>query len=561
MFERRKKEKEEEEKAMAEKKLEELRQQKELADRLATLEKEKKLSEAAIARTDLEVTKVIHEENDYERQARKKSIMQEYSEHRRKWQEDIAREKLQLEEFQQLNEQKKKEVAERMSHFISQKVVDAVCKIDRGEILNDEDRQFLANATRQYMEYEDELSQAPTLIDDEIVPMRVKKPKPKKDDPLDVLIRRAAESEAFSGPSRKVPSFSQQSQESTQQLPSTSQPKQAKSVPPKQAKAVEAEKKKPKQDNSAKQPHQCDDDTSSQKTPEHLSMRKRKTIGAKAARESDSETDEVSPHTQKAFQAVAKFFKKEKIARPVRDTDEDIQSRNIGNLLMEAHKSEKVAKPTDVIHPKNKEVYIVKGGPLNSVKAMDKYSWKHNGKDTIPGIGYKCYYNGRLDVKMIIPGLKKTIIQVENQNIFLVHYKMENTEEGEAPEEGNSGIVESLTPQQSVSGEEPTNQTVQEPPKSKRSDLRRQTLRKFLPKSWMSKKATTDHDMPSAFEVDPPPTTPDLVVQAAKDIQGSVVNAATEPEVGETDTENLITDYEVGQTTDSEGHIEESTND
>ena len=41
MFERRKKEKEEEEKAMAEKKLEELRQQKELADRLATLEKEK----------------------------------------------------------------------------------------------------------------------------------------------------------------------------------------------------------------------------------------------------------------------------------------------------------------------------------------------------------------------------------------------------------------------------------------------------------------------------------------------------------------------------------------
>jgi hypothetical protein len=35
--------------------------------------------------------------------------------------------------------------------------------------------------------------------------------------------------------------------------------------------------------------------------------------------------------------------------------------------------------------------------------------------------------------------------------------------------------------------------------------------------------------------------------------------AASDIEVGETDTENLITDYEVAQTTDTEGDIEEST--
>jgi hypothetical protein len=554
MFDRRKKEKEEEEKAMAAKKLEELRQQKEMADRLATLEMEKKLSEAAIARTDLEVAKTIHEENDYERQAQKQSIMEEYTEHRRKWQEDIAREKLQLEEFQQLNEQQKKEVAERISHFISQKVVDAVSKLDKGEILNDEDRRIMATATKQYMEYEEELSQAPTLIDDEIMPTRVKKPKPKKavgEDPIDVLIRNAVETGAGGGPIKKL-SLTEQSQESTQQLPSGSKPKHASAAQPKQAKK---KKEQQKQVKFAEEPHQCDDvlvNSSRQETPGRSSLIKRKPIASKAESASDSETDEtdkVSPHTQKAIKMVTKFLKKERIACPISE-EEDVQSRHIGKLLMEAHKSGKVAKPSDVIHPKNKELYIVKGGSLNTVKTMDKYYWRNNGKSLIPGIGNRVYYNGRLDVKSpVIPGLKKTIVTVEDQNTFIVHYKMETTEEGENPEQGNSGIAESQTTQQSVSGDEPTNQTAQEPPKSKRSDLRRQTLRKLLPKSWRSKKGTTDHDT----------TAPDSVVPAAEDLQCSVAAGENNTELGETDTENLITDYDVGQTTDTE--IEDSTND
>jgi hypothetical protein len=118
---------------------------------------------------------------------------------------------------------------------------------------------------------------------------------------------------------------------------------------------------------------------------------------------------------------------------------------------------------------------------MNSVKAMDKYNWKHNGRVAISGIGQRIYYNGRLDAKSpLIPGLKKTIIEVEKQNTFIVLYKMEDTQEGENPEPGTSGIVESQMPEQSVSGEEPTKQQVGEQPKSKGQDLRRQMLRKLF---------------------------------------------------------------------------------
>jgi len=269
------------------------------------------MAEAAIARMDLNVVKVIHEDNDKERQAQQKSILEAYSEHRSKWQADIAREKLQLEEFQQQNKQKK-EVGEKMSQFVSQKVVDLVSKMDRGEILTVEEQEYMDQTTRHYMDYEDELSQAPTLVDKEISATRVKKPKPSilnENHPVNVAVRRALESDAFSSPTRASPSLSQQSQESTPKLPSASKPKQAKaveaekkkSVQPKQAKAKEAEKKKPaqpKQAKSAEQPHQRGDElvtTSSPEAPGLFSLRKRKTIAAKATRESDSETDEVHP--------------------------------------------------------------------------------------------------------------------------------------------------------------------------------------------------------------------------------------------------------------------------
>jgi hypothetical protein len=76
------------------------------------------------------------------------------------------------------------------------------------------------------------------LIDDEIMPTRVKKPKPKKavgEDPIDVLIRNAVETGAGGGPIKKL-SLTEQSQESTQQLPSGSKPKHASAAQPKQAK-------------------------------------------------------------------------------------------------------------------------------------------------------------------------------------------------------------------------------------------------------------------------------------------------------------------------------------
>jgi len=556
MFERRKKEKEEEDKAAAEQKLEELRKQKELADTIATLDLEKKNSEAAIARTDLNVMKVLHEEKETERQAAKKAMLDAYKEHRNKWEEDIAREKLLLEEFNQFNEEKKKQAVERMGHFISQQVVDAVSKLDRGVILTDEERQILSNATEQLREYEAvenaeyEISQAPTLVDDEIVSTRVKKQKAKKvvgqEDPLDALVRTAVESEAFGGPSKKV-TFSQQLEETAE-----SQPQQASYVPPKQAKAVESEKKKPPHDKSAKKPHLCGvevENTSFEELPEvsrgvsPLPNRQRETTEAQAARESDSETDDLSPHTKKAFHAVAKLFKKEKIARPIKNTYEDIKTSIIGNVLRAAQKSGNIAKVTDVIHPKNKEMYVVKGGKINEVKKMDKYSWKHNGKSAVPGIGHRVYYQGRSDsdIKEMIPGLKKTIFELENKNTFIIHYKIENTEEP------------------GVSGEEPTKDTLQEPQKSTRSDLRRLTLRKLLPKSWRSKNTTESHEEQSPIQFEHSASSPNLVEQASDAIQ--VRNDGADTEVGETDTENLITDYEVDQNTDAEGPIEESTND
>jgi hypothetical protein len=59
----------------------------------------------------------------------------------------------------------KKVGGEKMSQFASQKVVDLVSKMDRGEILTVEEQEYMDQTTRHYMDYEDELSQAPTLVD------------------------------------------------------------------------------------------------------------------------------------------------------------------------------------------------------------------------------------------------------------------------------------------------------------------------------------------------------------------------------------------------------------
>jgi hypothetical protein len=45
----------------------------------------------------------------------------------------------------------------------------------------------------------------------------------------------------------------------------------------------------------------------------------------------------------KSIKMVTKFLKKEKIARLIRVGDKDVQSRNIGQMLIKGHKSEDIA--------------------------------------------------------------------------------------------------------------------------------------------------------------------------------------------------------------------------
>jgi hypothetical protein len=95
-----------------------------------------------------------------------------------------------------------------------------------------------------------------------------------------------------------------------------------------------------------------------------------------------------------------------------------------------------------VIHLKDKELYIVKGGTVDIVRSMDKFFWRHNGKHHVPGIGPHTYYNGRLNVKsLVIDGFKKTIIHVEKHNTYIIHYKVPDLVDTTAPEASTSATL------------------------------------------------------------------------------------------------------------------------
>jgi len=291
---------------------------------------------------------------------------------------------------------------------------------------------------------------APTLVDDKICSTRVKKPIDDARHPVNVALQRAVDSGALrppaASPSMSTATSSQQSQAShpAPQMPSGSRPKQAKTV--------EAEKKKPQQ-----QPRKSYNEfvmTSREDEPGRFSLRKRKPTAARVAMDSDSDNEEVSPRTMKSIKLVTKILNKEKTARPFWEEVDEILIPFIGKLLWEAAKTKTVAKLTDGILPKNKEVYIVKGGTMDTVRKMDKYSWRHNRRVPIPGIGQQIYYNGLLDAKSpVMPGLKKTIIKVEKQKSFIILYKMNETEEATDPQPSTSVIAQSEAQGQSASEE------------------------------------------------------------------------------------------------------------
>jgi len=325
---------------------------------------------------------------------------------------------------------------------------------------------------------------------------------------------------------------------------------------PTQAKAVEAEKQKHPQ-----QQHQCTEGTVANKStddnlPDRLSVRKRKPA---ATQHIDSDNEEVSPQTLKFVKSMTKIFKKEKTATPSTIL-EDIQARAIGDLLLDAARNNKVAKPTEVIRPKDKEVYVVKGGTVDIVRSMDKFFWRHNGKHQLPGIGTRLYYNGRLNVKsLVIDGFKKTIIHVEKQNTYVVHYKVPDTVDTNAPEASTS---DKLPTQQTSTPLASQQHAIPEP--RARGLSYSGTLRKLIPKSWADAAVRSVRRASTASAEATQPTlagdnmsAPVTALPEAGDNLQPTAAIEQESEDGETDAENLQTDYEMPMTTDTEGNEEE----
>jgi hypothetical protein len=227
----------------------------------------------------------------------------------------------------------------------------------------------------------------------------------------------------------------------------------------------------------------------------------------------DSDIEDNFPDKKKTKKMLTRnVSKKETIARPC-GSQVELQLGTLGKLLMEAHRNKLIAKATDVIEPRDKEIYIIKGGSIQTVKLMDNFSWKHNGKAQVGEVGQRYYYQGRLDIKNVIQGLRKTVIELQGQHTFVVHYKID-LEEEVGPKPGPAGAVAT------------------EPLKAKGNEERKSgTLRKLVTKSMKAaalmtnKKEQTAQGTTPALQLPAVPRSGDNLPQPANVVEDQAEEA------------------------------------